>query len=164
MGVPTLALVLADNQAGVAESLRAGRLALTGDGAAVRADPTVITNDVDALLYDADLRRTFADNARTAIDGEGAGRVVSHLLDAPFRLRNVRPEDRRRLFDWANEPLARQMSFTQRSIPWDEHERWFAARLTDPATRIFLVLGDGDAPVGFVRFQASEDAAESPSR
>jgi RimJ/RimL family protein N-acetyltransferase len=75
-----------------------------------------------------------------------------------LRLRDAEPGDARLLFEWANDPVARAQSFTQASIPWEDHERWFARKLAD-ARCVLLVAEDAQGrPVGQVRFDLGEDA------
>lgn len=75
-------------------------------------------------------------------------------------LRPVRAEDSGLLFAWVNSPASLAASLdTNASITRDAHEGWFAARLADPHTRIWIVERDG-APVGSVRFQDKGDGPE----
>lgn len=74
-----------------------------------------------------------------------------------MELRPATSSDRDRLFRWANDPDTRTASFNTGPIAWDTHVAWFARRLADPDTRIFIAEVDG-TPVGQVRFQ--RDAAE----
>lgn len=76
-----------------------------------------------------------------------------------LRLREAEPEDARRLFEWANDPAARAQSFTKATIPWEDHERWFARKLAD-ADCLLLIAEDAQGqPVGQVRFDLGEDAS-----
>jgi UDP-2,4-diacetamido-2,4,6-trideoxy-beta-L-altropyranose hydrolase len=56
------------------------------------------------------------------------------------------------LFDWANDPLVRRMSFAREPIGLAVHEPWLTARLADPDCRLFLVLDERKTPMGLVRF------------
>jgi RimJ/RimL family protein N-acetyltransferase len=83
------------------------------------------------------------------------------MANAPAGLALCRagPEDSRRLWQWRNEDETRQASFQTDPIPFEQHERWFAERLRDPHTRLFLILEDG-RPVGYVRFDLAPPEAE----
>ena len=76
------------------------------------------------------------------------------------RLRAAGAADGALLFEWVNSPdsLANKER-TKRPIPRAEHERWFAKRLNDPATRIWIVEAD-DQPIGQVRLQCKAGVAE----
>ena len=56
------------------------------------------------------------------------------------------------LFDWANDPLVRRMSFSCEPIGLAVHEPWLTERLADPDCRLFMVLDKRKTPMGLVRF------------
>jgi RimJ/RimL family protein N-acetyltransferase len=58
---------------------------------------------------------------------------------------------------WRNDPETRGASFDDREIEAADHRRWFASKLDDPATRLFIVLDEEKMPVGQVRFDAAPD-------
>jgi UDP-2,4-diacetamido-2,4,6-trideoxy-beta-L-altropyranose hydrolase len=153
---PMLLLPIAENQRPIAE-------ALERHGAAVHlgwhADlaPDRIATAVRALLDDPDRRRAMAAAGRRLVDGEGAARVLAHLLKTRLHLRPALAEDCRRVWEWSNEPAVRAASFRSEPIPWDEHCRWFAARLEDEHCRFYIAANDG--PVGQVRFALAGDGA-----
>jgi UDP-2,4-diacetamido-2,4,6-trideoxy-beta-L-altropyranose hydrolase len=76
-----------------------------------------------------------------------------------LKLRRAGPTDASRLFEWANHPDSRRASLeAQNPIAWNHHRAWFAARLADPRTRIWMIEVDRRA-VGQVRLQ---DKGEGP--
>jgi spore coat polysaccharide biosynthesis protein SpsF len=71
----------------------------------------------------------------------------------PVALRAARAADSGLLFEWVNRPDSLAASFkTAAPVPRDTHEAWFAARLADAATGIWIAERAG-APVGQVRLQ-----------
>jgi len=76
------------------------------------------------------------------------------------RLREAGAADGALLFEWVNsaDSLANKER-TEAPIPRAEHECWFAKRLSDPATTIWIVEADGQ-PVGHVRLQCNAGVAE----
>jgi RimJ/RimL family protein N-acetyltransferase len=62
-------------------------------------------------------------------------------------------------FEWANDPDVRRYSFTHDMIGYQDHIDWFALKIADPATHLFLLLADG-TPVGQIRFLVSGVRAE----
>jgi spore coat polysaccharide biosynthesis predicted glycosyltransferase SpsG len=124
MGVPSLLLILADNQARVARSARAagfarclGRAEDVGEGE--------LAQGIESLLADTPTRRRMANRGRECVDGDGVDRILMRLRGESLRLRRVRAEDVELLWQWANDPAVRRASFSQQSITWDEHVRWF---------------------------------------
>lgn len=96
---------------------------------------------------------------RTLVDGHGADRVVMAMRGDPLRLRTVETEDCRLLWEWANDPDVRAVSFSSATIPWPDHLRWFHAKLQD-AHRLFFVATDtDDIPVGQVRYDLEDGHA-----
>lgn len=67
-------------------------------------------------------------------------------------LRPVTHADRSRTWAWNADPAVRAQSLDPRPITAETHLRWFAARMADPLTRMWIVLADGLA-VGLVRLQ-----------
>ena len=70
-------------------------------------------------------------------------------------LRPVTAADARRLWELRNEEAVRQVSFRTEPIPFDEHQRWLAARLADAAAPMFMVDAPDAGAVGYVRFDAA---------
>ncbi len=74
---------------------------------------------------------------------------------------SVRPattDDCRRYWEWANDPVVRAASFTTAPIPWEQHVKWFGARLAERVP-LYVVVGDGGALLGQVRFDPQPDGA-----
>ncbi|HVV83352.1 MAG TPA: hypothetical protein VHE35_09745, partial [Kofleriaceae bacterium] len=71
-------------------------------------------------------------------------------------LRRATDQDASRVLAWNNAPDVRARSIDPRPIAAEQHARWFAARLADPAGRLWIAMLDG-CPVGVVRID--RDAA-----
>ena len=71
-------------------------------------------------------------------------------------LRPARPDDARRLFDWANDPTTRAASFDREPIAWPTHVAWLAAVLGDPDRRLWIAEEAG-VPVGQLRVDRTPD-------
>ena len=63
------------------------------------------------------------------------------------QLRDVTPADRDRLRVWRNQPDVAQWMYTDAQISEADHARWFAAALSDPTRRYWIIELDGE-PVG----------------
>jgi spore coat polysaccharide biosynthesis predicted glycosyltransferase SpsG/L-amino acid N-acyltransferase YncA len=157
LGVPTLVVVIADNQAALAAGLdAAGAVRPLGRLEAVAPEDAV--DAAVALADDHDAGRRLACRGRALVDGRGAGRLAVALRGAALRLEPARPGDARLVWEWTNDPETRAMSFETDEIAWPDHERWFATQLANPDARMFLAATAEGAPVGQVRF--ARDAAE----
>jgi RimJ/RimL family protein N-acetyltransferase len=75
-------------------------------------------------------------------------------------LRRATPDDSALLLDWVNRPdsLAGKL-LTTGPIDRDRHEAWFAARLADPDTFLWVIESD-QKPVGQLRLMHKADAYE----
>lgn len=61
------------------------------------------------------------------------------------------------IWDWANDPAVRAVSFSSETIPWESHSQWFHTKLLDPDCLFYIALGPDDMPIGQIRYQV-EDA------
>lgn len=150
LGLPALVLPLNSNQLPIAAGL-AAHGAACNLGAAVNFEPTAFTSAVSTLAEDQEARSAMSTAARRLVDGRGAARVATQLKSRLIYLRRAAPEDAKRIWEWANDPVVRGASFHSESIPWEAHERWFARQLSDERTHLFIAELDGE-PVAQVRF------------
>jgi len=156
LGVPSVVLVLADNQAPAAARLAALGVAVTAGPATdlVAAD---LGEAVVKLVFDAERRRHMSELGRLLVDGRGVDRVLAALDavgapgDGPPALRPAAPEDVGLLWLWANDPATRANSFSRDAIPWETHRAWYRAKLASPDSRLWL-LEWRRVPVGQIRY------------
>lgn len=153
IGTPTIALVLAANQAVVVPALdhlgalRAARL----DGAPDTADLPTLSDALRQLLPDAAERAAMGQRAATLVDGRGAQRVALSLLGGQLQLRPATLDDAPLLHGWRNHPSVRAVSVNQTPITFDAHEAWMRAVLAHPSRWLF-VGQVGHLSVGSIRF------------
>lgn len=74
-------------------------------------------------------------------------------------LRRATKEDRDLLFQWANDSLVRENSFSTAKISYEEHVKWFD-KLLNRDDCIQYIYMDDDCPVGQVRITLKDDTAE----
>jgi UDP-2,4-diacetamido-2,4,6-trideoxy-beta-L-altropyranose hydrolase len=78
-------------------------------------------------------------------------------------LRRATAHDASRVLAWNGAPEVRARSLDPRPISPADHARWFAARLADPTSRMWIALLDG-SPVGVVRIDRAGPAGPAPGR
>jgi UDP-2,4-diacetamido-2,4,6-trideoxy-beta-L-altropyranose hydrolase len=162
MGLPGIVLILAENQDAVAQALEREGVALNL-GRAADWSPSQMSAALSALLADLPLRRRMSQRGRQLIDGYGVDRVITRLRTAGLHLRRARETDCEQIWQWANEPKVRAASFSSAPIPWEDHQRWYAARLAAPDCFFFVATDAAAFPLGVVRFdvRADQEAAIS---
>lgn len=74
-------------------------------------------------------------------------------------LRQVRDDDCRLLWEWADDPTVRAVSFSSESIPWERHVEWFQSKLEAPHCLFYIAVDDEGTPVGQARYDISGNEA-----
>jgi len=144
MGLPTLMLVLADNQREVADGLSAAQVVR-------KTKPGTVAEDLAYLLADADARKAMSERGRKLVDGLGVSRVVAAMRAGELTVRRVQPDDCRQIWEWSNDPEVRKVSLSRDDIPWDSHVKWFNARVESPSC-FFYIGSDHEKLIGQIRF------------
>ena len=158
LGVPLAIVVLADNQLAGAEALaKRGTAVLLGWHEDLKAN--AVLAQLRTLLEKPELLRRLSEDARSLIDGRGAGRVAERMAAYPLQLRFVTAADAAILHEWANDVLTRRMSFSSETIPWDNHVEWLTRRLEDPDCRFCVVQDANGQPLGQARLDRAGSRA-----
>jgi UDP-2,4-diacetamido-2,4,6-trideoxy-beta-L-altropyranose hydrolase len=150
MGLPSLILVLADNQRSSAQLLsKMGAVANLGCHKDLSS--AEIAQAATRLIVTPRIRSEMTRRGQELVDGEGSARVLLNLEARKLRLRRACAADCTLLWEWANDPTVRTFSFSSDLIPWNEHVEWFMCRLRDPSCFVFIAIDDHDIPIGEVR-------------
>ena len=158
MGLPTVLLVLAENQ-------RLMAMGLERTGASVTASQDSKADDVAAkvltLIADPTRMREMIVAAACMVDGRGSERVqtaINRLLassgrsEIDVRVRPAAIEDSSLIWTWRNDPATRAASRNRDIVAWNDHEQWFARKLADVDCTMLVGILDG-VPIGIVRFE-----------
>lgn len=153
LGLPSVIMVLADNQRAVAEELAAA-------GAARLAhSPAQAAAAVAGLLARPSQLEAMAAAAFALVDGRGVDRVCQALL-APsgeppaVRIRAATLSHSAAIWAWRNDPVTRASSRNSEPIRWQDHRRWYQAALAGSLHTILVAEVDA-LPVAMVRFNQS---------
>jgi UDP-2,4-diacetamido-2,4,6-trideoxy-beta-L-altropyranose hydrolase len=157
MGLPSVLLVLAENQRPVADCLTKLGVSLPGrlDGASANKEFGTTVRS----LADSSRRDAISQASRNLVDGLGSDRVCAAMLGKQLQIRPPQARDCDLLFRWANDPQLRAVSFHSEPISRSVHESWFAAKLNDPAAVFHLGEDTQGHPVGQVRYQIEASRA-----
>ena len=157
LGLPTLAICVADNQ-------RKQLADAASEGLLYAPEPKdelslVIKRHVCALMDNGYLMQVISRNGMRAVDGRGVLRVIGSLDCSGIEIRVARHDDSQKLFEWRNHPTVRAVSRSAEMINWESHRRWFASVLADPDRLLLIGQREGLA-VGVVRFDIRGDEAD----
>jgi len=155
LGLPSIVLILAENQVDVAEQLASARIAISL-GWHNHLSPTSIIKEVCSLALDVHTRASMSELGRQTVDGYGANRVLADLLERTIYLRKVCEKDREQIYEWANDPDSRDASFSSAPLSWNEHVSWFERKIRDPETVFYIAYDVKNQPLGVVRFDLDD--------
>ena len=121
------------------------------------------TNKGLGLHYVGDLRDIPAETLKSAfmealsdpvrpsfVKPDVKGNFV-RLFHQSVTVRKATADDAPLFFEWANDPLVRQMAFHTDPITWENHCRWFNTKIAAPNSLLLLCYLQ-ELPVGQVRF------------
>jgi len=159
LGLPMLLIDVADNQTKLVKELdRRGCAIRIGDGS-VTVDK--VAEQLNHVVGSEELRQSLSKRSRELVDGNGAARVVSVLRGTEgIRIRSVRADDIRLLWEWANDPEVRAASFSSGAISWETHVKWFAEKFGENRSLLFVAEDDAGSPCGQIRFDLNGSDAE----
>ncbi len=75
-----------------------------------------------------------------------------------MRLRPVREDDARFLFELRNDPVVRQSALSGGPVAWEEHAAWFSGKIASAGTYIFIAEINGKK-AGQIRFDVQDGHA-----
>jgi len=155
LGLPSAVIDIAENQRPIAQALGQDGAAIhLGSGHGFRPDEAAAK--VKALLLSSAARNSLSERARRLVDGRGAERVIAAMRGTRFTLRRAKDGDCELLWEWANDPDVRTASFEGNAICWQDHDRWFKAKLADKNCVILIAENNG-VPLGQIRFDRTLD-------
>jgi len=153
LGLPSVVVSIAENQEPSCRAL--------SDAGLIRYLGTF--EDVGASAI-GEVVREYVDNPRSllelgtrsklVVDGLGTSRVAEYIVQTPvkgLRLRPANLKDMPLYFDWVNDLEVRQQAISTQEVTWEEHRKWFLARLTGRQSSLFVLCAE-HLPVGQIRF------------
>lgn len=157
LGLPTVMLVLAENQRFLAAQLAAA------DAAEVASVLQDLPSKLGGLVRDERRRVSMTAAAAALVDGQGVRRVIDAMeissMAQPTGAVSIRPatlEDAEPLWLWRNEASARRISRHSDPICWSDHWAWLQRTLATPERHLLVAERGGEA-VAVVRFDRIAD-------
>ena len=160
VGLPTLAISVADNQVPACSALaRAGLIHYAGDAAAL--DGTKLHALLVESFNNPAALANMSEAGQVLVDGLGTLRVLEAIEPTSLKrlqLRSACRDDVAIYFDWVNDPEVRHQAINSEPISWTRHRDWFNDRLSDDQSQLY-VLQAGKLPVGQIRFDLENKEA-----
>jgi UDP-2,4-diacetamido-2,4,6-trideoxy-beta-L-altropyranose hydrolase len=150
MGLPSLVLVLAENQI-------QGAAALSDVGAAIVIENVEKIRPAIENLFkpkSSDLS-ILIERCSQVSDGGGCVGVINAIRSLDITTRAATNADAMLLFKWANDKQTRNNAFNSDTILLSEHLLWLDCRLNNEHQCVILIAESLNQPIGQVRFEAS---------
>jgi UDP-2,4-diacetamido-2,4,6-trideoxy-beta-L-altropyranose hydrolase len=159
LGLPSVMLVIADNQRGVARALADTGAAVDGGIFDPQVDPTSWAREIVEPLLPSDQLASLSMTARELVDGRGVTRAISAGLAPRIRsghlaLRPARMEDARLMHEWQSDPATRRFAVNPSVPAWADHLNWLDRKLSDQDCSFYIAVTDGIA-AGIARLDKS---------
>jgi UDP-2,4-diacetamido-2,4,6-trideoxy-beta-L-altropyranose hydrolase len=151
MGLPSIILVLADNQAAVAEYLM-NKKAIDNIGYFAGCTEERISHACKSLIGSSNALISLSQQSRVLINGLGPDLVIKSINNKVVALRDVTDLDCDLIWQWANDEDTRKVSYSQAYISRDEHIRWFESLRRQKNHRIYIANNGSKNPIGQIRF------------
>jgi len=163
IGVPTIAIGLADNQLpNIKAWQKTGFVSYVGwyleEGLLDK-----LKRKVDQFLpYET--RKERSGRGRRIIDGKGVERAIDRIMlslnrEDGFRLREVNERDCHDLWVWRNNLEVRKWSFDRKEIDYQCHLEWFRSMAETKDSTIYVAENESSEKLGQVRFQRDKAGA-----
>jgi UDP-2,4-diacetamido-2,4,6-trideoxy-beta-L-altropyranose hydrolase len=111
-------------------------------------------------LAEGELRAVAAQQLprqRALFDGRAGERLRAVFAELAaghrYLLRRAKAADAALYFEWANDPAVRQNAIHPEPIAWETHIAWFARRLQDANSYLYILTTAESEPVGQVRIE-----------
>ena len=145
LGLPTIMLVLAENQRKIAHELD------RKDIAYVIYHVEKLPHKLNTILTGISSKlRNKIEKSSIICDGLGINRISNHLVGGSF-IRQMKTSDLQLVRQWRNHPSVRSCMFNQNEISQDEHEQWFLDR-SSQHNQFLLLFENQGKPQGFISF------------
>ncbi|WP_462163518.1 UDP-2,4-diacetamido-2,4,6-trideoxy-beta-L-altropyranose hydrolase [Pseudoalteromonas xiamenensis] len=139
LGLPAITADIAANQIFVGKALAQSgaiiHLGLVDNGFAARLKQTV----EQLLQANSACLPKMVNQAFALVDGEGARKVVQHILQSRVTLRPATLEDTELLFAWQSNPEIRKYSRNPKPVEFNEHVRWLRNTLANSQRALFII-------------------------
>lgn len=153
LGLPSVVVSIAGNQQPASKVL-AGAQMIYYLGHSSDVKPGQLSLFILKLSSEASTLADMSAREQLEVDGLGVARareILLPTLESDLCLRAACEEDLNIFYSWVNDTEVRKSSFQSAPIPWLTHKDWFARKLNDPNSHLYVLEAEG-LPVGQIRF------------
>jgi len=161
LGLPSLAVVIADNQEKIAAELAAAG-ALLNLGWHESLDEESFVNALKELCNAPEKLASMSAKAAAICDGRGADRFLTVLAscnDTNIHLRPLELCDAEQLFAWQNDPQTRKYFRNPQRPSIEEHFDWVRSSLTNKDRKVFVIESDSKS-AGIIRLDKEKKSGD----
>ncbi len=151
MGVPIIALILADNQEAIAEGITKEGLAVNL-GWCKTFNMKIISQEINTLIQSKDRRLNMIHKGQTLINASSRNHLYERILAMSISIKPAKESDCELIWHWANDPDVRNSAFCSDMIPFEDHKKWFHSKINDPQSYQFVCYNGSNQPIGQIRF------------
>jgi UDP-2,4-diacetamido-2,4,6-trideoxy-beta-L-altropyranose hydrolase len=161
LGLPTVMTVIADNQSEICARLAEADAAISL-GPASEVSSTAVADVLAGFHRDLDRLAALTGRSAGICDGRGAGRISIRLQPEwaaggkAVWLRPAAEGNLEETYAWQSQPETRRFGRNSAVPSYEEHQRWFLARLKDPASLLNIIVCENEN-VGSVRLDMRDD-------
>jgi UDP-2,4-diacetamido-2,4,6-trideoxy-beta-L-altropyranose hydrolase len=158
MGLPSLIITTADNQAGIAKGL--GKAGAGIDlGWHKNISIKQYAHALKEILQDKNKRLSLSEQGQKLVNGKGRQKIIKAMLAEQIKLRRAQENDCELLWKWANDPDNRAVSFSSAPIPWEDHTHWFNSKLNSANCMMYIATMNDRTPLGQIRYDIKQENA-----
>jgi UDP-2,4-diacetamido-2,4,6-trideoxy-beta-L-altropyranose hydrolase len=157
LGLPSIVVVLSENQKNFSESLHEDGLQICLGN----ANEVSVIDLKTALLKQlkrVKSNRRLSEKCLKIVDGKGSEITKEIILNGitveHWRIRSASTDDCELYWHWVNDPEVRLNAFNSETISWKNHQEWFKNKLND-STSTLLLFESHLGSIGQVRFEKS---------
>ncbi len=152
MGLPSLLVILAENQIGIPTQLEK-----VGFGVCLGSknylNTQIIFEQSFLLKRDYTRRKDFSSRGKNLVSGNGASILRNLVAIGPLRSRPADLDDANLLWEWVNDPDVRASAFESSFIKLKDHIKWYKNKLRDKNSLILIISNYQNIPIAQVRFE-----------
>jgi len=154
LGVPAVAVIVAENQREQAKWAHANGLCVASEGSEV----DLVVRSVELLIRDPERRLSMARQGRLVVDTNGPKRVAEFLERmTELSLRKCSLEDAHQMFDWRASDRVNRWMFSDPPTSIESHRAWLLNQLAREDKWMWIIELHG-RPIGLVSLERSRDS------